>query len=164
MEYTVKIGDIVTIVSDASMYNGKQGEVVEIVEDDDEDGPVGVKFHKSQIFNYVRSEEECVIRHEERELKIDTGWNVQTRALKMYPNMYHSMNELLFDFDPRNPCMQAGCAEDHSERRCVINIWGTVIERDLCTEHSKFDGMLGESFETRKDYRPFTPIRERKAA
>lgn len=156
----VKIGNIVTIISQESSYNGKQGKVAEIKHDGDEDGPIGVRFHRNQIWHCVDSEAECIVRHQEAELRVDASWSVESRAEQIYPRRYHSVYQLRFDFSPENPCMQAGCAKK-ATKRCIVNIWGTVSELDLCAEHGVIDGMMGELLPPLKDkYVPATPVRE----
>ncbi len=161
----VRHGNIVTIVSRFSQYNGKQGEVVEINHDDkNEDGAFGVRFHRSQMLNHVSSPEDCIVRHRRNELQIDQDWNVESRALRVYGRMYHTTYSLCFDFSPKNPCMREGCTA-HAVKRCVFNCWGSVFERDWCTEHAKLDGWSGDLVpETKKDYVPATPMRDKEAA
>jgi hypothetical protein len=164
MEQAIEIGNIVTIISTESGYNKKQGQVVEIVDDGDEDGPVGVKFHPNDMLHIVADENNCIVRHEIHELRIDPCWSLGHRALLAYPGMHHTLFELLFAFSPENPCMHEDC-ERNAARRCMINVWGCVYERDYCEEHGKIDGMMGESLPPcKKDYVPATPIRERAAA
>ena len=159
MNKKVEVGDIVTIISDESCYKDKQGQVVEIVEDGDADGSVGVKFRRDQMMHYVATGETCIVRHKEEELRIDKGWSLVSRATMLYGRMYHHTVELRFDFDVRNPCMHEGCNEN-AEKRCVVNVWGTVIERDLCKEHGKIDGLCMEiEPPIKRDYVPATPIR-----
>jgi hypothetical protein len=161
---SVKLGDIVTVVSDASSYEGRQGKVVRVIPRGEEDGPIGVKFHKSYMFHYVRSQLECVVHHEEHELRVDKAWSCASRAVQLFPRTHHSVYELLFDFDPQNPCMRDGC-DRFATKRCTINIWGCVSQLDLCTKHGEIDGMCGEMLpDLKKDYVPATPIRKKEAA
>lgn len=151
----VKIGDIVTIVSDRSLYNGEQGEVVEINDEDgDEDGPVGIKFDPQQIKFNAFKHAECIVRHEDDELRVDNGWACTTLATRLYPGYYHTTYTFKHPFDPSLPCMCEGCSENAS-RRCVINEWGNVSEIDLCEPHAaEAHGKLFEQYHWKRDY-PF---------
>jgi len=119
-----------------------------------------VRFTAAQMMCYVTTDDECIVRHQLKDLRVDPCWSAATRAELLYPGRYHSVHELRFDFDTRNPCMREGCAES-AAKRCIINVWGCVVERDWCEAHSDIDGMMGESDPpVKKDYMPFTPIRE----
>lgn len=157
---SVKIGDIVTVVSDTSIYRGEQGEVVEIKRDSDEDGPIGVRFHPRQVLHCISRDEDCIVRHRRRELRVDTSWGAVTRAKILYPGHYHTVYTLRFEFSPQNQCMHARCTA-LATKRCVLNVLGTVCERDFCDKHGKIDGMVGEVLPPMKtNYVPATPIRE----
>ncbi len=151
----VKIGDIVTVVSEESMYHGEQGEVVEINDgDDDGDGPIGVKFDPWQILYHVSQPEECIVQHRDDQLRVDSGWSCKTLAPRLYPHYYHTTISFQYPFDPALPCMHEGCREPLA-RRCVFNIVGSVCEVDLCCAHAtEIHGKCGMSFPWKKNY-PF---------
>jgi hypothetical protein len=139
------VGDIVTVTAE-NLYFEEQGQVVEIKNDGDSDGPIGVKFgrwcqtvpsHKSDI----------TVRFEEVELRKDPDWSLQVKVFRCYGNdLWHSLYSIPEPFDPQKQCKAKGC-QDLNVRRCLINIWGSVYEIDLCENCAKaYHGMMGESF------------------
>ena len=97
----IEIGNIVTVVSEDTYLHKKQGEVVEIEDDGDEDGSVGVLFHKSAICSFTLFKEERIVRFEPDELRVDENWSIENRARMVYgSNMYHHLYELIFPFNP----------------------------------------------------------------
>ena len=148
---------IVTVTMEDSYLNGQQGQVIEVVEDGDTDGPIGVQFHPSQMSRYTSSPEDCVVRFHPSELRIDGHWTVTSRALRLFPRSHHSISSLRFAFSLENPCMHEGCG-CFACSRIVVNIGGDVIELDVCQMHSNWDGRCADIFPTKRNYQLATPI------
>lgn len=159
MANELEVNNIVTVTMEGSYLMGQQGEVVEIVEDGDEDGPVGVLFYPVQLFHHTSRREERIVRFQRDELRIDPHWSAKSRAWQLFPNSYHSTVSLKFPFSTRNSCMYEGC-EHPVARRVVVNIWGTVIERDVCQQHSYWEGKCAESFPAKKNWQPVESLNE----
>ncbi len=141
------VGNIVTVIFEDCMYFEQQGEVVEIVEDGDSDGPVGVKFGKwcKHLFNSFHDGNFTTVRFEEVELRKDADWGIEVKAVRCYgARMWHSLCSLRRPFDPKGKCQTENCTH-FCDQRCLINIWGTVSEIDLCMECAKqYHGKCGE--------------------
>jgi hypothetical protein len=144
----LEIGNIVTILSRESLFFNKQGEIVEIVHDDDTDGPIGVKFGKEceHLFGAF-TEEACIpIRFLETQLRVDTEWNLETRIIRAFGRMFHSYCASKKTFSLQDECATVHC-NHFVDQRCLINIWGTVYELDLCKVCAEeYDGKCGEAF------------------
>jgi len=146
----LKVGDIVTVVHKHYIYSDKQGEVVEIKDDGDEDGNIGVKFGRwyRHLFDYSDGDNNSVtVRFLEGELRKDANWGLEVKVLQRFgENCWHSVYVLDKPFDPTKRCKTEGCNIVNA-RRCLINIWGNVYEIDLCEECAReYDGKCGESF------------------
>jgi hypothetical protein len=142
----LSIGDIVTVTLEECTYFEKQGQVVEIVADGDSDGPIGVKFGRwCEVIAF--NEEHITVRFEEPELRKDLDWSLEVKVFQCYgDDLWHSLYALKYLFDPAGTCKAEGCQEPNV-RRCLINIWGSVYEIDLCkTCATAYHGMMGESF------------------
>ena len=124
-----------------------QGQVVEIVHDDDPDGPIGVKFGGWRRFSHLLEGEDTTVRFLEMELRKDEDWSLEVKVYQCYGhNMWHSIATLKEPFDSKKICKAEGCT-NLNVRRCLVNIWGTVYEIDFCeTCATAYHGMLGESF------------------
>jgi hypothetical protein len=149
----ITIGQLVKVVSKETLYFEKFGEVVEISNGSKEDGSIGIRFDIDDLFYAVSSEENCVVRFKPQELSVVTDTPVQYLAKKLFRNLYHSTRELSFSFSPKNFCMYEGC-QNKATKRAVTNIWGTVIEVDVCDEHHTMcHGKCGEIFPISKNYK-----------
>lgn len=144
----LEIGNIVTVTLPGCRFNAHQGLVVEIKNDGNEDGSIGVKFgHSSRyLFNYPDSPEETTIWFTVTELRVEQTWNAEIRAKNLYGRngMYHSLHAMREVFNSQvHYCMH----NDHRDKQKVpptrtilINHWGTVYEFPACKEHEKEDG------------------------
>lgn len=142
---TIRIGDIVTVIFEC-LFTGNQGVVVEIVDDDDEDGPIGVRFGSEYRESLgILWEEQNVTRFLETDLRVESSWSTATLAKRLYRSCHHTVYELKYPFVLGCDCMIRGCPHKASMRG-VVNIWGTVCPLDLCEDHTEeYHGKLGES-------------------
>lgn len=147
-------GAIVTVVGGETSYEDEQGRVVEVCNDGDEDGPIGVLFRREQIMHYVHAPSQQVVRFLPSDLRVDDEWCVKELAIRIYGNMFHSLTDLTIPFDARNVCMHDGC-DEVVIGRAMMNSWGTIIRRDLCLKHySRYHGWCVEMFTSKKDWEP----------
>jgi hypothetical protein len=149
---SIVIDSLVRVTSKETSYLGKCGKVAEIIDDGDEDGPIGVRFDREDIATYVSTDEECVVRFEPSELEIITDFPVEHIANTLFRHSHHTVEEFTFVFSPKNDCMFEDCPQK-ATRRAVTNIWGRVIERDVCDEHYDMcHGKCGELFQMSDEY------------
>ena len=143
MTQEIAIGNLVKVVEEDTFFLEKCGEVVEIEDDGDEDGPIGVRFHEEDIPHYVSSPEECVVRFLETELTAIDEYPLAHRAREIYGSMFHSVRSLIEPFSTENSCMHWRCSKHvRATGRAVINVWGTVMDIDLCQKHfDEYNGM-----------------------
>lgn len=74
----------------------------------------------------------------------------EIRCERVYGSMYHHLYTLKEKLNKNLPCMHEGCSEK-CEKRALVNIWGTVYEVDLCSDHYKeWDSKCTEDFPFRK--------------
>jgi hypothetical protein len=146
----LSVGDVVTVLLDCG-YKGKQGEVVAVVHDRDEDGPVVVRFDKHDHFRYFGPDDKVPdIRFQESDLRRDQHWSIEVLARRLFNQMWHSLQYFKDPLDPTKACMHEGCDQMRS-RRIAVNIWGTVCEADVCDQHSeRYHGKMVELFPWRK--------------
>lgn len=149
----LEIGNIVTVLLEDSTYCDCQGQVVEIKDDGDEDGPIGVRFGReyNHLFDFFQTGDSITVRFLEAELRKDLEWNLEVRLFRAFgSSVCNFLMERTVPFDPKNECQAELCSEDCA-RRCLINIWGTVYEIDLCETCAKlFDGKWGESWPNKR--------------
>lgn len=127
----VEVGSIVTILPEEFRFHGKQGEVIDIIDDGDKDGNILVRIEAPDA--HPPNPE---VRCKETELQIDQEWSLEIRANRVFGSgKYHSLHSLSNPFDPEKECSE-DCQVKNS-RRVLINIWGSVCEFDLCEPHAK---------------------------
>ncbi len=145
---SLEVGNIVTVVSEDCRFFESQGEIVEIKDDGDPDGNIGVRFGEwyADLFDYPDGKY-TIVRFVEKELRQDADWSLEAKIVRLYgKHCWHSVYVLKKPFDPTEECPEEGCAEQVS-RRCLINIWGSIYEIDLCGKHvEKYHGKCGEIF------------------
>lgn len=150
---TLEVGNIVTITLADSLFNGKQAEIVEIADDGNEDGNIGVILGRDgeHLVGYCRTDEERIVHFKENELHLDDDWSPMNKAFKLFgPDMWHRVLSLKRPFDPERDCMHEGCYKKNTFR-AMINIWGSVCEADLCDVHcEEWHGKCVESFPWKK--------------
>jgi hypothetical protein len=141
------IGNIVTVLLEDCIYFELQGEVMEIVDDGNSEGPIGVKFSEWCDPLGALERDRPIIRFLEAELRRDDDWGFELKVYQCYGrNMWHSTARLGHVFDPKKKCGTENCTH-FCDRRCLINLWGTVYEIDFCNECAKeYHGKCGEFF------------------
>jgi len=153
----LKINDIVTVVHPEWRFTGKQGQVVEIVEDGNEDGPIGVRFpeYYSHLFAYP-DKPDTIVRFQISDLKRNTRDDPQDINLRQLggilfgSSMWHTIyclgKPLMIGF---TDCMHEGCSEK-ALVRIMVNCFGTVCEADVCKEHFEYHGRNCDGFPFKK--------------
>jgi hypothetical protein len=143
------INDVVTVISEDTMYFEQQGEVVEVVNDNDPDGPIGVRFGIwcSHLFDAFHEANQTTVRLLEAELRKDPDWTLEIKTIRLFgKEMWHSLFSRGIPLDRNTKCQTENCIH-FCDERCLINIWGSVYEIDLCSECAKqYHGMMGESW------------------
>ncbi|MFQ5661840.1 MAG: hypothetical protein ACE5F2_01130 [Candidatus Paceibacteria bacterium] len=150
----MKIGNIVTIVSEDSVFDGKQAEVVEIEDDGNEDGNIGVKLSSRDeyLLGYCSDESEKIIRFKEDELRVDKDWGIEIKACNLFgKNMWHHLYVMKEEFVSGKDCIHENCKEK-TTRRILVNIWGSVYEFDTCDAHAeRYHGKCVDDFPVKKE-------------
>lgn len=150
---TLQIGSIVTVTLEDSAFEGKQAEIVEIVDDKDEDGGIGVMFGRDgeHLLGYCRDDSEKVIRFRENELREDSDWTPTNKAYRLFgSSMWHILYMLKEPFDPEQDCTHENCKEKATSR-IMVNAWGVVCEHDVCNIHrDEYHGKNVDLFPTKK--------------
>ncbi|MEK7138221.1 MAG: hypothetical protein AAB787_01805 [Patescibacteria group bacterium] len=142
----LEVGNIVTVTLDC-MFTNKQGEVVAIVDDGDEDGNIDVKFGSDcdHLFSWNRKGKGA-LRFKESDLRKDKDYTMEVKAYHLFgAGMFHHLAPLKHPFSLENKCMHEKCAES-ATNRALVNIWGTVCEVDVCKGHSDWHGNCADSF------------------
>lgn len=144
----LQIGDIVTVIDEDLMLFNHQGKIVEIEDDEDEDGPIGVRFSRSSrsVFG-IDWRNENLIRFLEKQLRKDDDWTLENQAIQKFgTRMWHTLYEAPWPFSEQNLCM----SEEHmgeipnATKRILINYVGSIYPIDVCKDHEYLDGMCGE--------------------
>jgi len=73
------VGSIVTVILDC-IYCGEQGEVVEIINDGDLDGPICVRFGEQSFVVEDIGKTSLTVRFREEDLHQDEEWNPSAEA------------------------------------------------------------------------------------
>ncbi len=147
---SLKIGDVVTVTDEELMLFDHQGKIVEIEDDGNEDGPIGVRFSKSSRSMFgVDWRSDNLIRFSEKELRKDDDWSLKNQAIEKFgTRMWHTLYEAPWPFSEQNLCMSEDHKQNvpHATKRILINFVGSVYPIDVCKEHEHFDGKCGESW------------------
>lgn len=167
-EQEIVVGCIVTIQLDPekyfnNLYQGKQGEVMVIADDEHKDGPIGVKFpawyeivdphfFDNQRFTNTVEDNDSVIRFERNELRVDSGWrqpeipDEQLCDLLFGRSMWHTRYNLKAPFIPGyRVCQYKDCSKK-AFLRIIVNCWGVITEYDVCSEHAVWHGRNCDGF------------------
>lgn len=154
---TLAVGDIVTVTLKECIYFGIQGQVMEVNEDGDPGGPIGVKFNKWKDPWAAIQKDRPTVRFLESFLRKDDDWDPEIRVLECYGKyLCRSFFQLPDPFDPTkpSPCKTKGCVY-LAVRRCLINIVGSVYEVDLCADCAKeYHGTCTEGWPTKGSANP----------
>jgi len=165
------LGSIVTIRLNPEKYpnspfQGKQGEVVLIANDENHDGPIGVSFPDwyeiadRDFFRFLRDyglrEKTEVIRFEGNELEIEADWRQPEISderlcdLLFDQSMWHTRRVLRRLFIPGfYECMYEEC-EKKAFFRILVNCYGVVVDFDVCPEHAIWHGKSCDGFPAKK--------------
>ncbi|MEP7162370.1 MAG: hypothetical protein ABI747_01235 [Candidatus Moraniibacteriota bacterium] len=147
----VRIHDIVR-ASDQTRFRGWAGTVVEIVHDEDEDGPIGVLFlgDKRGLSHWDQKDE--LVRFLPEELTPLPEWPVRELANELFgKDGYHS----LYSFPNRTKwgdgCWAKGCTEKQIDSWTIVNYCGSIYPISYCYQHhAKWHGMCTEWFDIKK--------------
>lgn len=141
----IEVGSIVTILPEEFYFHGKQGEVVAIVDDGNENGNILVRIEAPN--DYPKNPK---VRCKEAELQIDEEWTLSIRVNRVFGSgEWHQALPLKDPFNPEKECSE-DCSEKNS-RRVLINIWGSIYEADFCEPHAeKWHGGRADLLPTKK--------------
>jgi hypothetical protein len=126
-------GDIVTVLSGA--FEGAQGKIVGIRKG----GIIRVLISKAHeyMLGFCSSDREKIIRFTEKELRQDSDWTSEVKAIQLFgKKMFHSLRLLPKPFNPETECMCEGCSKKATSR-IMVNLWGLIYEFDVCDEDRK---------------------------
>ena len=147
------VGNIVTVDNPEWRFHKKQGRVEFIRNDGNEDGPVGVRFpsYYGHLFQYPDGED-SIVRFEESDLKLtqlEDGQDIEQEKIldllfgrNMYMVWYTNKHPLMIGFDI---CDHEDC-EETVRFRIMVNNHGTVVEYDVCVEHTAWHGRNCDGF------------------
>jgi len=154
----IEVGNIITVIHKDWAFTGKQGVVVEIEEDDNPDGPIGVKFPSWYWKNFELSypfEAENIIRFERENLKKEKEFNLTQEdfmKLSIGKEFWESRIPKMPLVPGDTDCMHEGCKKK-AFFEIWVNIWGIVYAFHVCGEHAHYHGKRIEEFpvKTRKE-------------
>ncbi len=145
-------GDVVTITLPDTRFTGKQGVVVNILNDGNPDGPIGVRFPEYYKFLFdFPNKPDTVIRFTEADLKKNTRDDKQDITQeqlcdvlfgKMWHSIYSLKRPLMIGF---RDCTHKNCSNKVA-MRIMVNCHGTVQEIDVCKNHVEYHGRNCDDF------------------
>ncbi len=147
------VGSIVTVVLPNTRFTGKQGRVSVIVEDGNEDGPIGLVFpgYYKHLFDFPNGPN-TVVRFTVEDLRLNTRDDKQDInseqicdvlfGRRMWSIIYSIEQPLMIGF---NECMHEACKKLVAAR-IMVNCWGTVSEVDVCKQHIDWHGRNCDGF------------------
>ena len=144
----MNLGDIVTVRCPKSTFDGAQGEVVKVLpESEEEDVMVKLGPAKSYLVGHCLTEEEGWIAFYEKDLRKDEDWDWENRVILTFgKNNWHTVFTKKEKFVPDQPCDHRDC-DQLTTRRILVNVWGSVIEHDVCEQHAKhYNGKCVDEF------------------
>ncbi|MFC1598532.1 hypothetical protein ACFL2U_00775 [Patescibacteria group bacterium] len=131
-------GSIVTVHCPESSFDGAQGEVVKVLAETEEED-VLVKFGPahSHLVGHCLTEKDGWIAFCEKDLQKEEDWNWENRAILLFgESSFHHVYTYKDEFVAGQPCKHRDC-EQPTTRRIMVNIWGTVMEKDVCAQHAE---------------------------
>lgn len=154
---TLAVGDIVTIIHPNWRFTGKQGKIVEIINDGNEEGSIGVCFPKYYQFLFDHPDNaNTVLRFEVSDLQKNSRDDKQDITVAQLcdmlfgSHMWHSIyvinQPLMIGF---SDCMLRGC-DSQAIMRIMLNCHGTVSEVDVCREHLGYHGCNADGLAFKK--------------
>lgn len=159
-----RVNDFVTVIHEGWVFTGKQGQIKEIVNDGNEDGPIGVAF--PEYYGYLLDPSDYkpgdIVRFEEIDLKLLTRNDPQDinheQLVNLFFNsdMWHSFLGLDMPFMIGfTRCMHEDC-DKLVVMRIMVNCHGTVSEADVCPKHATYHGRNCDGFPYKKGVARFT--------
>lgn len=146
----LQIADIVTVIDEDLMCFNQQGKVIEIKEDGNEDGPIGVRFGPSARYLFSGDwRPDNLVWYQEKELRKDAELTLENQVIEKFgTRMWHTFYDTPFPFSEQNLCMSEEHIDDvpKASKRILINFVGSVYPIDVCKEHEHFDGKCAESW------------------
>lgn len=152
MAENLEVDDVVTITNPKCPdFFEKQGVIVEIQDDGNKDGSIGVQFPpwKKYLFQYPDGPD-TIVRFEKSDLRKDERlilpdheqtaellfrglavWEVRWPKMPLVPG--------------RTECMHEGC-EKKAWFEAWVNIWGVVHIFYVCGDHASYHGKATEDF------------------
>ena len=122
------------------------GQIVEIVHDGDEDGPIGVLFAGDQRAALSREREGYLVRFNPEDIQILPDWPIVSRADQLFgSNGYFRCLVPPRGFVRDPLCQMRGCQEPRMDDWAIVNVCGTVVPVSCCYQHhAKAHGMCIE--------------------
>lgn len=108
------VDDVVTVVGEPGRYfQGCQGQVVKIFDDDNGEGKIGVKLGPEDSWRVnCRIKEEKVLRFPEEDLEKNEDWSLKNRAKLLFGERFHSIYYYGDPLDPSQLCMHENCQKN----------------------------------------------------
>lgn len=138
----LKPGNVVTDLDPNSVFEGEQGEVLSVQMCIWDPPEVLVRFDEDlrrKLFIWDREsyKEGILETYTERELRHDPDWTPERYANRHFPRQWHHVQMLTRPLNQTDLCMVDGCTH-HQAQIAWINIWGTVLNAFVCTEHARY--------------------------
>jgi hypothetical protein len=68
-------------------------------------------------------------------LRKDDDWSPENKATLLFGTRFQRIEMYRHAFTPGKECICEGCSNKATER-IMVNVWGTVVEEDVCAEHA----------------------------
>lgn len=146
--------DVIIIGQKDTIFENKDGTVKEI---NLSTKKAIIHFHPNYSYIFGYEYQQGITTHEfdfDDLEKVDLSLkdNITRKANRLFGKMYHSLYSLKYSFSNNNECMHKEC-NNQASKRILYNCWGTVCEYDVCIQHEKLDGIAGDGFECKTDYK-----------
>src|SRR3989339_731536 len=143
----ISVGSIVIVTEERYRFCGLQGVVVEIKEDGDEDGPIGVRFpsrHKYKFLFDYPNKPDSIVQFKRNELRVDDFFiplTVEEEVEGLFGDVWVVNTPKMPLISGDSECMHEGC-KSKAYFRIFFNVWGCVETAYVCGEHASFHGKL----------------------
>lgn len=133
------IGSVVTVIdapAEYRLFGGCQGQIIGY---DPEANEFLVIFRPEHVASlpHCATDEDRQAYFSRSQMRKDDNWTPENELEIVFPNRWTVLYRLPDKFIAGKECMREGCSKP-TVKRCMFNIWGTVQQRDLCSEHSQF--------------------------
>lgn len=142
----IEEGNIVKVYGTETSFDGAYGIVGKVFIGEEKEN-VGVTFgkDKSHLFGF-QFKKNGIMMFSDKNLEVVEDFPVEVKAEHLFKGSYMVIRSPKEPLDKNSECRHDNCLQK-AEKRAMVNIWGSVCEVDVCSQHfDEYNGHLIDSF------------------